>query len=39
MLAFLAMFEPGDRVAVASPSYPPYRNMLTALGCEPVPIR
>jgi aspartate/methionine/tyrosine aminotransferase len=38
MLAFLAMFEPGDRVAVASPSYPPYRNVLTALGCEAVPI-
>jgi aspartate/methionine/tyrosine aminotransferase len=36
MLAFLAMFEPGDRVAVASPCYPPYRNILTALGCEPV---
>src|SRR5215468_3360956 len=38
MLAFLAMFEPGDRVAIASPSYPPYRNVLAALGCEAVPI-
>ena len=38
MLAFLAMFEPGDRIAIASPSYPPYRNVLTALGCEAVPI-
>ena len=38
MLAFLAMFEPGDRVAMASPCYPPYRNILTALGCEPVVI-
>lgn len=37
-LAFLALFEPGDRVAVASPGYPPYRHILTALGCEPVPI-
>jgi aspartate/methionine/tyrosine aminotransferase len=36
MLAFLAAFEPGDRVAVASPGYPPYRHILTALGCEPV---
>jgi aspartate/methionine/tyrosine aminotransferase len=36
MLAFLAMFEPGDRVAVANPGYPPYRHILTALGCEPV---
>jgi aspartate/methionine/tyrosine aminotransferase len=38
MLAFLAMFEPGDRIAIASPGYPPYRNVLTALGCTVVPI-
>ena len=38
MLAFLAMFEPGDRVAVAVPGYPPYRHILTALGCIPVAI-
>jgi aspartate/methionine/tyrosine aminotransferase len=38
ILAFLALFEPGDRVAVASPGYPPYRHILTTLGCEPVPI-
>jgi len=38
ILAFLSLFEPGDRVAVASPGYPPYRHILTALGCEPVPI-
>jgi aspartate/methionine/tyrosine aminotransferase len=36
ILAFLALFEPGDRVAVACPGYPPYRHILTALGCEPV---
>src|SRR5438552_6111159 len=36
VLAFLAMFEPGDRVAVTVPGYPPYRHILTALGCEPV---
>ena len=36
ILAFLALFEPGDRVAVAVPGYPPYRHILTALGCEPV---
>jgi aspartate/methionine/tyrosine aminotransferase len=36
ILAFLSMFEPGDRVAVANPGYPPYRHILTALGCEPV---
>jgi len=35
-LAFLAMFEPGDRVAVTVPGYPPYRHILKALGCEPV---
>jgi aspartate/methionine/tyrosine aminotransferase len=36
ILAFLAMFEAGDRVAIASPGYPPYRHILRALGCEPV---
>src|SRR6201991_3507270 len=36
ILAFLAMFEPGDRVAVTVPGYPPYRHILAALGCEPV---
>jgi aspartate/methionine/tyrosine aminotransferase len=36
ILAFLAMFEPGDRVAVTVQGYPPYRHILTALGCEPV---
>jgi aspartate/methionine/tyrosine aminotransferase len=36
ILAFLALFEAGDRVAMANPGYPPYRHILTALGCEPV---
>ncbi len=36
MLAFLAAFEPGDHVAVSVPGYPPYRHILSALGCEPV---
>ena len=36
ILAFLAMFEPGDRVGIANPGYPPYRHILKALGCEPV---
>ena len=35
-LAFLALLEPADRVALAAPAYPPYRHILTALGCEPV---
>ncbi|HYZ45778.1 MAG TPA: aminotransferase class I/II-fold pyridoxal phosphate-dependent enzyme [Xanthobacteraceae bacterium] len=38
ILAFLALFEPGDRVAVALPGYPPYRHILSALGCEAVGI-
>jgi aspartate/methionine/tyrosine aminotransferase len=38
MLAFLAAFDVGDRVAVALPGYPPYRHILTALGCEAVGI-
>jgi aspartate/methionine/tyrosine aminotransferase len=38
ILAFLSLFEPGDRVAVAVPGYPPYRHILKALGCEPVAI-
>jgi aspartate/methionine/tyrosine aminotransferase len=35
-LAFLAAFDPGDRVALAAPFYPPYVNILRALGLEPV---
>jgi aspartate/methionine/tyrosine aminotransferase len=37
-LGFLAAFEPGDRVALASPGYPAYRNILKALGIEVVEI-
>jgi aspartate/methionine/tyrosine aminotransferase len=36
ILAFLAAFEAGDRVALAAPSYPAYRNILSALGLIPV---
>jgi len=36
ILSFLTMFEPGDRVGIANPGYPPYRHILKALGCEPV---
>jgi aspartate/methionine/tyrosine aminotransferase len=39
ILAFLALFEAGDRVALANPGYPPYRHILSALGCEPVLIQ
>jgi aspartate/methionine/tyrosine aminotransferase len=36
LLSFLAAFEAGDRVALARPGYPAYRNILAALGCEVV---
>ncbi len=36
LLAFLAAFEEGERVALATPGYPAYRNILSALGLEPV---
>ena len=36
LLAFLAAFEPGDRVGLAVPGYPAYRNILSALGIEPL---
>ena len=38
VLAFLAAFEAGDRVAMATPGYPCYRNILAALGVIPVEI-
>lgn len=34
ILSFLAAFDAGDRVALAEPGYPAYRNILTALGIE-----
>ncbi|HCS68903.1 MAG TPA: hypothetical protein DIW51_02930, partial [Rhodospirillaceae bacterium] len=34
VLSFMAAFDPGDRVALASPGYPAYRNILTGLGVE-----
>jgi aspartate/methionine/tyrosine aminotransferase len=36
LLAFLAAFDAGDRVAMASPAYPAYRNILRALNVTPV---
>ena len=38
LLAFLAAFEVGDKVAMARPGYPCYRNVLTALGIDVVEI-
>jgi aspartate/methionine/tyrosine aminotransferase len=36
LLGFLAAFDPGDRIAMAAPGYPAYRNILTALDLVPV---
>jgi aspartate/methionine/tyrosine aminotransferase len=36
ILAFLAAFDPGDRVALACPGYPAYRNILKSVGVEAV---
>lgn len=38
VLAFLAALDAGDRVAIARPGYPAYRNILAALGAEVVEI-
>jgi len=38
VLAFLASFDVGDKVALASPGYPAYRNILTALGVDVIDI-
>jgi len=38
MLSFLSAFDPGDRVALAAPGYPCYRNILSALNVEPIPL-
>lgn len=37
-LAFLAMFDAGDRVAITVPGYPAYRNIMQALGLDVVEI-
>jgi aspartate/methionine/tyrosine aminotransferase len=36
LLAFVAAFNAGDRVAMTRPGYPAYRNILASLGCEVV---
>jgi aspartate/methionine/tyrosine aminotransferase len=39
VVAFLALLDPGSRVAVPEPGYPCYRNTLQALGFTPVAVR
>ncbi|WP_171099687.1 pyridoxal phosphate-dependent aminotransferase [Ruegeria sp. HKCCD7255] len=36
LLAFTALFDSGDRVGIGAPGYPSYRQILSALGLEPV---
>ena len=38
VLAFLTLFEPGERVAISAPGYPAYRNILAALDLQPAEI-
>lgn len=37
-LAFITLFDAGERVGIAEPGYPSYRNILKALSLEPVGI-
>ena len=37
-LAFLAGFDAGDRIAIATPGYPAYRNIMRTLAIEPIEI-
>jgi len=39
VLSFMAAFDIGDRVALASPGYPAYRNILKAVGVEAVELQ
>jgi aspartate/methionine/tyrosine aminotransferase len=38
VLAFLSLFDAGQRIAITAPGYPAYRNILEALDLEPVTI-
>ncbi|MEM8630217.1 MAG: aminotransferase class I/II-fold pyridoxal phosphate-dependent enzyme [Pseudomonadota bacterium] len=39
LLAFTALFDAGDKVAMGDPGYPSYRQILRALSVEPVGLR
>ena len=37
-LAFMAAFDEGDKIALPTPGYPAYRNLMEGLGLEAVPL-
>ena len=39
LLAFTALFDSGDRVGIGAPGYPSYRQILHALGLQPVDLQ
>jgi len=39
LLAFTALFDAGDRVAIGAPGYPSYRQILKAMSLEPVDLQ
>ncbi|WP_282093322.1 pyridoxal phosphate-dependent aminotransferase [Epibacterium ulvae] len=39
LLAFTSLFDTGDRVGIGAPGYPSYRQILSALGMQPVDIQ
>ncbi len=38
LFTFMSMFDPGDKIAMAAPGYPAYRNIMKACGLIPVEI-
>lgn len=38
LFTFLSMFDPGDKIAMAAPGYPAYRNIMKACGIVPIEI-
>ena len=39
ILAFTALFDAGDRVAMGAPGYPSYRQILSAMSLQPIDIQ
>ena len=38
-MAFMSAFDVGDKVAICTPTYPPYRNIINSLGLQVVEIQ